>query len=1209
MFWKIFLFELRYRMRRPATYAYFSIIFLFAFLSGIYGNSPASEKVFVNSSYAIGYIIVFLSIFEMLIASAIMGVPVYRDIEYNTKDYFFTYPITEKSYLLGRYAGSFVVLLFVSLGFHFGNLLGTPLGVLTGEIEPDQYGPVVPYYYLYNTLLLGVPNLFFTGTLFFSLVALTRKIVVTYVGSVILFVGYLLANALMQDLDNRTLADLLDPFALRTFTNATRYWTPSEQNTMLLPIEGTFLWNRVLWIGVSLAIFAFTYFRFSFASMMNVPAGKKAKDTSSAARITTPLAELPVASRVFSNRVFVRKMIRMASLEFRNVVKDFYFMAILLAGVLFLFLDGWFGSPTMGTPALPLTYYMLEVKDYDYIIFVFIILIFYTGEVVHRDRAVNYSNIADALPVPNWVIYGSKLVALLMISFMLVNLVLVSGLLNQILKGYFNFEFSMYFTDLYLIELPEYIELVMLAFIVHILVNNKFVGHVVSIGIWVMMFLFRNLAEADYNLLFYSYTPNYVISDMNGFGHFFKPLGWFNAFWLCLGAIFLIVGNLFWNRGSEPSFSARKKLARQRLSTVAATSLALLAVAWLSIGSYIYYNVSVLNTYRTGKESKQIGADFEKQYAKYEFFPQPKVIDVKVAIDIFPETRSSKARATYILVNKSDQPIDTLILNAGSPVYHTTFRELSIDGKTLTLVKEDKLKRFYFYTPAVPIAPNDTLPFTIEMDLGYQGFTNSGYNREIVYNGTFFDLSVFPSFGYPGDPLSSDKDRKKYGLPKKDYIAPPQDDPWGLSHLLFNDDADFITFDAVLSTSPDQIAVAPGYLTKTWEENGRKYFHYAMDSKIEMFFNISSARYAVHRDKWESPSGQVVNIEIFHHPTHTYNLDRYVNSIKSSMDYFTKYFSPYQHKQMRILEFPRYAGFAQSFPNTVPYSESFGWIADNRDPDDTDYTYYVTAHEVAHQWWGHQVSPSATRGANQLSESMAEYSSLMVLEHAYGKDCMQNRLKYSLDRYLRGRAGEDKFEATLLDNDSRAYVWYDKGSLVLYALQDLIGEERLNGAFRKFIDTAAFREQPPFPTANEWYGYIKEATPDSVKYFIEDAFEKITLYENRLIDASYRKDGDGYKVTLRVNSRKVYYDGLGGETGTGQSKDLIDIGIFTEDGKNDKGMKEKRPLYLKKHWLQPGEQTIEIFVKTEPKTAGIDPYNKLIDRIPDDNTKSVSEGQ
>jgi hypothetical protein len=239
---------------------------------------------------------------------------------------------------------------------------------------------------------------------------------------------------------------------------------------------------------------------------------------------------------------------------------------------------------------------------------------------------------------------------------------------------------------------------------------------------------------------------------------------------------------------------------------------------------------------------------------------------------------------------------------------------------------------------------------------------------------------------------------------------------------------------------------------------------------------------------------------------------------------------------------------------------------------------------------------------------MAQYSALMVLSHEYGRDCMQEFLKYELDRYLRGRAGEDKFEATLLDNDSRDYVWYRKGSLILYALQDLIGEQQLNEAFRKFIDTAAFRQKPPFPTSNEWYSYIQAATPDSLQYFIQDAFEKITLYENRAVSATYEElTNDQYKVILEIDTKKVYYDGLGNTLEEGNGSDLIEIGIFAAEGKNDKGMKEKRPLYLRKHWLSPGKHTLEFVVSEQPVRAGIDPYNKLIDRIPDDNVVSVEE--
>ncbi|MEP6736235.1 MAG: M1 family aminopeptidase [Chryseolinea sp.] len=1202
MFPKIFLFEIRYRLKRPATYAYFGILFLFGILTASFGGINVSEKTYVNSAFAISRISLIVSMFEMLIASAIMGVPVYRDIEYKTKDYYFTYPITDGGYLMGRYLGSFVILVLISFGFHLGLISGFPIGLLREEFEPERLGPFVLQHYAYAAFIFTIPNILFSGTIFFSLVALTRNIKVTYVGSVVLFIGYLLASTLSQDLDNTQVVGLLDPFAVNTHLSVSKYWTPAEQNVMLAPLEGTLLWNRILWVGLSLALLAFTYFKFSFKSFLYVASGKKENELAPT-RVQSLLRKLPEVNKYFSTPVYVRKLFRQSLLEFRNIIKDAYFVAILFAALLFLFLDGWFTDSIYGTPSLPVTYYLLDIKNFDYIIFVFIIIIFYTGEVVHRDKSVNYSNVADALPVPNWVMYGSKFLSMVLVAFILINLVIVMGVLNQTVKGYFNYEFWMYFTDLYLIEFPEYIQLVMLAFIVHILVNNKFMGHVITIGIWVVMFSLRNFAELDYNLFFYSYSPGYTISDMNGFGHFMKPMAWFNFYWLSLGMVFLIIGNLFWNRGSETSFDVRWKVMKQRFNSASAAGLTLFTVLWLGSGAFIYYNVSVLNTYRTSDERKKIDADFEKTYKKYEFRKQPKVVDAKVYVDIYAYDRAAKAKGDFTIVNKSNVTIDSLILNIGSPIPFVTIEKITNDKKELNLVLKDEVNRFYIYKLPVPLAPGDTTLLQLQIDARYKGFTNGNSQSTIVYNGTFMNLDVFPTFGYPGDPMTSDKDRKKYGLPKKEYSLPPQTDPLGLSNFLFTDDGDWITYEATISTEEDQLAISPGYLQKTWKEGGRSYYHYKMDNEIDLFANFSSARYDVLKDKW-SGNGKDVNIEIIHHPAHKYNLDRFVKGVKASLSYYSENFSPYQFHQMRILEFPRYASFAQSFPNTVPYSESFGWVGDFTDPEDTDYAFYVTAHEVAHQWWGHQVMPSATRGANQISESMAEYSALMVLKHEYGDEAMQRFLKYDLDSYLRGRAGESKFEATLLDNDTRAYVWYRKGSLILYALQDLVGEEKLNKAFKTFVDSAAFRQKPPYATSNEWYEYLSKAVPDSLHYYLEDSFEKITLYENRLTKATYEPFGDKFKAHLTVQSKKVYYDGLGKELEQGKEVNLIDIGIFLKDDKNKSGMTKKVPLYLKKHWVKPGEQIIEVIVDSKPLKAGIDPYNKLIDRIPDDNVKN-----
>ncbi|QCX00788.1 peptidase M1 [Aggregatimonas sangjinii] len=1209
MFKEIFLFEIKYRLKRPATWAYFGILLLFGLFVAIGDNGPASEKVFVNAPAAIATTLITISIFAIMIASAIMGVPVYRDIEHKTENYYFSYPISEKGYLAGRFFGSMVILFLVSLGLLLGLIIGSAVGPYMGFVEPERYTSLTLWHYIQPTLTLYWTNLFFTGCIFFALVSLTKKVMLAYAGGAILFITYLVTLTLTQDIDNKTLTSLLDPFGFNSMGNLIEYWTPEEQNTRLVPMEGMLLWNRLLWLGMGVALFLVTLFKFDFQSFLNKNFGSKKKKTAIAEiKSEAALTKIPAVNKVFSRGLNVKLIFKLAAMEFKNIISDNFFKAILIAAVGFLFFDGWFGAPVYGTPSLPLTYYMLEVKNFTYVILIFILIVFMTGEVLHRERGVNYDQIFGSLPIPNRIVYGSKFLALTMVSFILVNMILVSGMLNQVLKGYFNFEFGRYFTDLYLFELPKYISFVMLAFFVHSVITKKFLGHVVAIAVWALLFGLNSLADIDNNLYLYSYSPSYTVSDMNGFGHFAPALLWFKTYWLACGALLTVIGYLFWKRGTDSGRKARWQLAKSRMNWKSIGSLVLLLVIFIGTGAFINHNTTTINKYRTDDEGTIGQADYEKELAKYDRIAQPKVIDIKLKADLIPEERAANISSVFKMVNKTNETIDQLHLNWGAEgLLKKEVTEFLIEGKTPKLSKEyDKFGyRIYDFNP--PLVPGDTVTMKLGVAASYKGFPNEGSGSGIVYNGTFLNDGFFPSFGYsPNVELTSDQDRKKYDLPVKEYQLPEQTDAWGTSNLLFNDDADYITFEGTVSTAPDQIAILPGYLQKEWEENGRKYFTYKMEGEMDFFYNISSAAYAVHREVWTGKKGEKVNIEIFHHPTHDYNIDRFVNGVKKSLDYFTEHYGPYQYRQMRILEFPRYSSFAQSFPNTVPFAESFGWVGDFSDPDDLDYVFTVTAHEVAHQWWGHQITPSATRGANQISETMAEYSSLMVMKKEYGVDAMQQFLKEELDRYLRSRANESKFEKTLLDNDTQAYVWYRKGGLILYALQDLIGEDNLNRQFKAYTEAARFRPEAPFTTTTEWYSYLKKATPDSLQYYLKDSFEKITLYSNKTTNATYTKNADDtYTVTIDVESGKTYYDGLGKTLESPTSVNLLDIAVFENDTVNAKGLTVKRPLELKKVWVKPGTSTHTFTVDKLPVKAGIDPYNKMIDRIPDDNLIEV----
>lgn len=1211
MFKEIFLFEINYRLKRPATWAYFGILLIFGLIVSIGGNGPASEKVFVNSPVAIATMLSVISIFGIMISSAIMGVPVYRDIEHKTENYFFSYPVSEKGYLMGRFCGSMTVLLLVSLGLHVGLIIGFLIGPYAGYVEPERFTILNLWWYLQPTLILYWTNFFFAGCIFFSLVSMTKKVMLAYAGGAILFITYLITLTLTQDIENKTLVSLLDPFAQGTYNNIVRYWTPEEQNSKTVPIQGLLIWNRLIWVGLGILALLYTLFKFDFQQFLNNNySSKKQSDNLDDDNPAAAHTKIPSVSKVFSGSLNIRLLFDLAIMEFKNIIKDNFFIAILIAAVLFLFFDAWFGSPIYGTPSLPLTYYMIEAKNDTYIILIFILIVFMTGEVLHRERNVNYDQIFGALPLPNRLVYGSKFLALAMISFVLVNIVMISGVFNQIIKGYFNFEFGMYFTDLYLIEFPKYIIFVLLAFFVHSVVTKKFMGHVIAIAIWVFLFGLNQFADVNNNLYLYSYAPGYTVSDMNGFGHFGEAIFWFRTYWLACGGVLLVIGYLFWKRGTDSGRKARWQIAKERINAKTISAFVLFFLVFMGSGLFINYNTSTLNNYRTKKQGIIGQANYEKTLSKYDKIPQPKIIDVKVIADLSPENRSAKVKINYVMVNKSNQVIDSLHLNWGAEgLLKKEVNTFTIGGKKPKLRKRYDDYGYEIYAFETPMQPNDTLLMELQVTGSYKGFPNEGTGSDIVYNGTFFNNNFFPSFGYNASgELTSDKDRKKYNLPVKDYSSPKQTDAWGLSNLLFNDDADYINFEGTVSTTLDQIAIMPGYLQKQWKANGRNYFTYKMNDELDFFYNISSANYNVHREVWKGNGDEKVNIEIYHHPSHTYNLDRLIKGVKHSLDYFTENFGPYQYTQMRILEFPRYSTFAQSFPNTVPFAESFGWVGDFSDPNDLDYVYMVTAHEVAHQWWGHQVTPSATRGANQISESMAEYSSLMVMKKEYGIDAMQDFLKRELDSYLRGRANESKFEKTMMDNDNQDYVWYRKGGLVLYGLQDLIGEKNLNNAFKSYMEAARFRQKAPFTTTLEWYDYMKAATPDSLQYYLEDAIQKITLYSNKVTKASYKEITKGdYQVTIEVESNKSYFDGNGKLLSTGDKANLLEIAVFDADTKNKQGMKVKVPLVLEKVWVKPGRSTFTYTTKKLPIRVGIDPYNKMIDRIPDDNTKTVEK--
>ncbi|HZL01054.1 MAG TPA: M1 family aminopeptidase, partial [Caulobacteraceae bacterium] len=614
----------------------------------------------------------------------------------------------------------------------------------------------------------------------------------------------------------------------------------------------------------------------------------------------------------------------------------------------------------------------------------------------------------------------------------------------------------------------------------------------------------------------------------------------------------------------------------------------------VAIGAFILVNTTVWNPYRTSRGDDAWKADYEKVLLRYENTPQPSVVAVQLAVNIHPNAPRLETRGVYVLENKTSAPLRQVHVRFARDL---VVRALAVQG---AWPKETygrfNYRIFAFDTPMQP-GERRTLSFTT--DLSQKGFRDSGNLTSVVGNGTFVNsFDIAPIIGMSRELLLRDRaKRRKYHLPG-DLEPPPLGDlasrAWSyVGH------AGWTTADITVTTDADQTPLAPGQEVSDVVTGGRRTARFVTEAPILQFFSIQSARYAVKAERYKG-----VEFQVYYDPQHAWNVERMLRALKASLDYYQANFSPYQFRQARIVEFPDYAQFAQSFAGTFPWSEGLGFIADYRDRSKIDLVTYVAAHEFAHQWWAHQIVGADQQGATALSETLAQYSALRVMRGLQGPDHIRRFLKFELDGYLRARGGEAQQEGPLEKvQEDQGYIHYRKGSLVMYRLADEIGEEAVNRALRSLLAQYAFKGAP-YPTALDLVAALRVQAPADKQALITDLFEKITLYDLKATAASATRRPDGrWDVALTVNATKFYADGKGKETAAPMNEPLW-VGLFaTRPG--SKGFGAASVIDFERRPIRSGAQTFAFVTAVKPKFAGVDPYDEVIDRDTDANTVAV----
>jgi ABC-2 type transport system permease protein len=1160
-------------------------------------NIAVAPNGFANSAYNLTYSVANLSLLATFFVALLCGNAALRDSDAKITELVGATPVSPIKLWASRYI-SFVSLALVI--FVIGIMMFA-LGFLFRNTGTDTVGPFRLSHYIWPLLTFGIPNILLVSAVVFFSATVTRSQGMTFLSGVLLFVLYIVGSLVFdspsmagsQPLSEAklTLVTLFDPFAIASFFTQVSDWTGAERDTRLMSFSGGFLYNRVLWISVSALLLVLSY-RLTVSTKWQQKSKKRAAVKVDATRPTrNPKINTKPAVQAPSLLLCWLADVKLQSVD---IIKGLPFVCLMVLMVILLGaqIAGQIGNGAVG-PLFPHTGILLVYIKQGLGVFGPLVVIYYAAELVWRARDARFAPLIDATGAKNIVHLLAKSTTLLLIVLLMVSIANLVAIGYQLLRGFYQFDGLLYFSTYYLHGLPLF-QLGLLCLFIQTLLNNKYLGLLVSAATVAIFTTDAGSALGlNHHLVLFAGTGMKLHSQMNGYGYLLTGVNWFSLYWSIVTLILMMLTYGLWQRGTAQSLRARFKYLPIVWGRNGVRSMAVLVLMWASTGSYIFYNTNVLNTATSRADKLDWRETYERKTRPYASLPMPQVTDIYLKTDIFPEQRRAQISGHYWLTNQTSGPIETLLFSIPSPRIKVSY---SILGATLTEAN-DHLGTALFELKT-PMKAGDKIKVAFDLLISNSGFKNreDDLSLAVVGNGSFLDHGdILPQVGYnTGNEIMAAIERQKRGLGQSTQI--PKLPAVGSISDLSAHSVSLINYETIVSTAIDQTVVTPGELIKQWHEDDRAYFHYRSNAPMANFFGYVSAKYERYQDNYKGR-----NITIYHDPKHDYNVNRVADSAKASLAYFEKHFSPYLHEQLQIAEIP-YRGFARAYPGMVAFSEKAAFLGDFSDPDTLDMLSQVTAHEIAHQWFGVQLNGAQVEGENLVIESVAEYGSLMVMKEMYGPTFIERFKRIAMGDYLNGRSGDIHGEVPLHKLINQRYLRYKKGAVVFLSLVQLIGETEVNRALANLLAEKAGNVTNP-ATSLDLIRHIKQVAPVKFHGQINDWFMSVVVFNNSINTANVQKMPDGqYKITLTVTTKKRRYSSPAEFTVEPAGRPIT-IGVYAA---HPSLATEQDVLHIQPHEFAENQTTFEIIVAQEPQFVAIDPQLMTIDRDLGDNLIEVA---
>jgi len=1165
-------FELKYQFSQ-ITFKAAALLFFILGLLAIQGNYGGDE-VHKNAPYVITTIVGLLSMSSIFVTTILCASVVMRDATYKMDSMIYTTSVERLPYFATKFTGLVLSVLFI--------LALALAGLFVGSFFADssERGTFDLLFYCQPLLVFGFPNILFSASLIFCSAMLTRNVRAVYVAGLLLYILYLtssilgnsplLATSTLKVLEPDALPFLLDPFGLASFFDETRSWTDFQRNTLLFPVKKYFLINRLLWTAVAFFTLAITYRLFNLR--ITIPKSSKKVVGSKTFRATATYHRLAVypSGLKYSLATFCSQF----KLEMQSVFRHIPFMIMLLLWI-FIFTielkDSLFSGP-YGIRFYPVTGIIIE--ELRIIRPALLLIIFYTAELLWRERTDLIEELVYSTPVTNKVMWAAKSATLILLSIVLITANILIGLGIQIMNGQFNFELTGYILLYYYSGVPLLLFTMLFVFI-QTITNHKYMGMLVSLAV-AFVIIFSSRLGIEHYLLRFASTPDLQYSYLNGFGHYAKTFHWYMVYWTGLTTFLSLLTIAFWQKNSDHTWLHRIKTAGLLRSGPGKLGLALSLLIWISAGVYIYQQTNIEGNYKNKAERTEWQIHYEKKYKSLTDLPQPVIKSVKTQVDIFPKNGQYTVKGNYVLKNESGLPIDKIWAGIDPQVTTAT---ISI-SQPARQTHDYEFRQQWFHLKK-PMLPGAEIRMDFEFVVKRSGFMPFNNENAVVENGSYIELEKYvPFLGYNAG-FETDDNRARKDRDLTERVSETSTD---LNYHL-------IDFETIISTAADQEVITVGTLQKSWTKNNRHFFHYKTKQPIGFMFALSAAKYLVKMENYKK-----IKLKVFYHHGHEANLPAIVDAMKNTIDYCSTNFAPYPLKELTLAEIPQYRGAATAYPGVIFSAERITFLGDFRDPDKINQSYAITAHEVSHQWWANMLAPVQGPGSNFLTESLAKYTEAMVVKKHYGNQQLRNYLKTENNLYFAMRNSDGK-ELPLLKT-TQTFVYYQKGVLALHAIKEEIGEKCLNQMLSTLIKkhTAPFSKVKP----EDFLAELSASASDRQKIYINDLLKKVITYNLKLMAISCKPASDGkYELTLKVHIDKIINN-----SATAPDDD-IDIAVFDLLPGNENSSPE--PIYKNKIHFNKTETILTITLDKMPEEIQIDPESLYLDRDLTDNVQVVTK--